>query len=402
MCNDFITHHMWALTSSLISKRIFEKWDPHMGRPVSANPHDFGNWSTNYTILDLIGLDYPCAHGPCYDHVHTIAPTYPIIGSEMGSTTSDRSIYPQSRNVSKARGDGGAVPENVASMARSAGCWEKVLDLPYVSGAFEWSGFDYKGEPVPNEWPDVNSHFGFLDIAGFMKERGHWQRVWLANPEPPAIHVFPHWNWETGMNITVFAFSNVPGGSIELSLNGQSLGNRTITKVGAWVTWDVPYTPGTLTAQAYRDNSSAVCAQTSVATTDAPAALRLSIRDGVGATGIALDGADVALIMAEVVDAKGRVVPVASNVLSFSVNSTWTRIIGTGNGNPASHTPDKSPTREAFNGLAIVIVQTVRPRKEAWANDNVDSAVMVSVSSPGLQDDSIAIELLPAADQSTL
>ena len=37
------------------------------------------------------------------------------------------------------------------------------------------SGFDYKGEPVPNTWPDVNSHFGFLDIAGFLKERGHWQ-----------------------------------------------------------------------------------------------------------------------------------------------------------------------------------------------------------------------------------
>lgn len=37
------------------------------------------------------------------------------------------------------------------------------------------AGFDYKGEPVPNAWPDVNSHFGFLDIAGFLKERGYWQ-----------------------------------------------------------------------------------------------------------------------------------------------------------------------------------------------------------------------------------
>lgn len=37
------------------------------------------------------------------------------------------------------------------------------------------AGFDYKGEPVPNNWPDVNSHFGFLDISGFLKERGYWQ-----------------------------------------------------------------------------------------------------------------------------------------------------------------------------------------------------------------------------------
>ena len=69
-------------------------------RPVSANPHDFGNWSTNDTILDLIGLDYPCAHGPCYDRVHAIAPTHPMIGSEIGSTTSDRGVYAGSRNVS--------------------------------------------------------------------------------------------------------------------------------------------------------------------------------------------------------------------------------------------------------------------------------------------------------------
>ena len=75
------------------SKAIFQQWDPSMQRPVSANPHDFGNWSTNDTILDLIGLDYPCAHGPCYDRTHLIAPTIPIIGSEMGSTTSDRGVY---------------------------------------------------------------------------------------------------------------------------------------------------------------------------------------------------------------------------------------------------------------------------------------------------------------------
>jgi hypothetical protein len=80
----------------------------------------------------------------------------------MGSTTSDRSTYAGSRNVTIGRGDGGGIPENEASMSRSAEPWLRVLESPFVSGAFEWSGFDYKGEPVPNEWPDVNSHFGFL------------------------------------------------------------------------------------------------------------------------------------------------------------------------------------------------------------------------------------------------
>ena len=112
---------------------------------MSANPHDFGNWSTNETILDLIGIDYPCTHGPCYPLVHERAPSYPIIASEMGSTTSDRATYAGSKNVTVTRGDGGAIPENAASIGRHAATWERVLSLPYVSGAFEWSGFDYKG-----------------------------------------------------------------------------------------------------------------------------------------------------------------------------------------------------------------------------------------------------------------
>ena len=130
------------------SKAIFQQWDPSMQRPVSANPHDFGNWSTNYTILNLIGLDYPCAHGPCYDRTHLIAPTIPIIGSEMGSTTSDRGVYALSTNVSKGRGDGGAVPQIQASMQRSAGCWLPVMEHDYVSGAFEWSGFGERARKV--------------------------------------------------------------------------------------------------------------------------------------------------------------------------------------------------------------------------------------------------------------
>ena len=222
--------------------------------------------------------------------------------------------------------------------------------------------------------PDVNSHFGFLDIAGFMKERGYWQKVWLANPDPPAIHIFPHWNWQaatsaaatvppaatempqqehfapcTGLckrgtgsaangtqptTVTVFAFSNVVNGSIELLLNGISYGNKSITKVGGWSTWDVPYTQGTLVAKAFRTNQSAAsCAETAVTTTGAPASVRVSIKDGVGATGIAADGRDVALVMAEILDADGRVVPVAGNVLTFSVSDpSLAEIIGTGNG----------------------------------------------------------------------
>ena len=141
MCDRGIKGGVPAFDAAgMIDKRLFEKFDPLMGRVVSANPHDFRNWSTNGTILDLIGLDYPCAHGPCYQQVHDWSPTIPIIASEFSSTTSDRETYAGSPNVTAARNDGGGIPENKASMSRSAEAWKPILTLPYVSGGFEWSG----------------------------------------------------------------------------------------------------------------------------------------------------------------------------------------------------------------------------------------------------------------------
>lgn len=138
-----------------IAKRIFEQWDPAMGRPVSANPHDFLYWNRNGTMLDMIGIDYGLGG---YDTTHQLAPTFPIIGSEMGSATSDRGTFATAPNVSFIKGS--TVPEDGHAMGKSAGAWLGVLTRPFVAGGFEWSGFDYKGEPVPNKWPDVNSHFG--------------------------------------------------------------------------------------------------------------------------------------------------------------------------------------------------------------------------------------------------
>ena len=106
-----------------------------------------------------------------------------------------------------------------------------------------------------------------------MKERGYWQRIWLLNPDPPEVHFFPRWNWDTttsqqellpqshldpcrGLcqsgahagqvaNVTVFAFSNA-GGAVELLLNGVSLGRKMVEFAG-FLTW-VPYSPGVLKA----------------------------------------------------------------------------------------------------------------------------------------------------------
>lgn len=243
------------------------------------------------------------------------------------------------------------------------------------------------------------------------------QRIWLRDPDPPEVHLFPHWNWETttrtfqeqfrndmsnhlepctGLctpasgdapaNVTVFAFSNA-GGAVEMLLNGVSLGQQVIEEY-SYLTWTVPYSPGTLEAKAYRNDSTTPVVSKTVSTTGPPAALNCSITDGDGAGGIAAHGAGVALVQVEIVDATGRLVPTASNIVDFKVIGPGADIIGTGNGNPASHTPDKSLTRESFRGLVLAVVQSK-------AESAAGTSVTISASSPGLTGSSVVLELLP-------
>jgi beta-galactosidase len=61
-----------------------------------------------------------------------------------------------------------------------------------VAGRWTWTGHDYRGEPSPYNWPDVNSHFGIVDLAGFEKDRFYWYQSWFL-PNVTNLYLFPHW-----------------------------------------------------------------------------------------------------------------------------------------------------------------------------------------------------------------
>jgi beta-galactosidase len=74
---------------------------------------------------------------------------------------------------------------------------------------------------------------------------------------------------------------------------------------------------------------------------------------------IAADGEDLTVITVEVVDAAGRVVPTADDLVTFAITGPG-KLIGVGNGDPSSHEPDKASERHAFNGLCCAIVQATK------------------------------------------
>ena len=199
------------------------------------------------------------------------------------------------------------------------------------------------------------------------------------------IHLFPHWNWDSSVDtVEVWAFSNAA--EVELFLNNESLGRQPSGNYAhaAWPT--VKNTPGNLYAVAYDANNKTIANQR-IETTSDPVALRISVKDGVGADGLVAGCKDVALIQVEVVDVQGRVVPIANDNITFSISSSQgdgndvLAYLGGGNGDPSEHTPDKSAVRPAFGGLVLgVFSSTATP-----------GTVKVTASSPGLQADSLEI-----------
>ena len=68
------------------------------------------------------------------------------------------------------------------------------------------------------------------------------------------------------------------------------------------------------------------------------------------------DGQDTVPVAVEVLDAQGRIVPTADNLVKFTITGPAI-ISGVGNGNPSSHEPDKAEQRQAFNGLCMALVR---------------------------------------------
>jgi beta-galactosidase len=249
--------------------------------------------------------------------------------------------------------------------------------------------FSAQGEPTPYSWPNINSHFGILDIAGFPKDRAYWYQANFI-PTVPLVHAFPHWNWNTGDAYPIWAFSNTE--EVELFVNGVSQGRKAMP-LGGHAEWDaLPWVAGGYTVLGYDTGSSTVKASITRNTTGAPAALRVSIKDGMpGPQGMVAGCVDVGLVQVEVVDASGLVVPTANNTLTFSITGPAT-LGGTGNGDPSDHTNDKSPVRPAFHGLALAVI----------LGGSEAGSVVVSVSTPGLPTASVTIPQIampPGFDQ---
>lgn len=294
-------------------------------------------------VVDVVGFNYRTDQIEAF---HTAHPDVPVYGSETGSTVSTRGAYANDPVQQVVR----AYDTEHPWWASTAEAWWRIAaERPYIAGGFIWTGFDYRGEPTPYpQYPSISSYFGVFDTCGFAKDNYHYYRAWWR-PDQPMVHLLPHWTWpgREGQPIEVWVHGNCP--EVELLLDGRSLGRKPMPRNGH-LAWMVPYAAGRLEARGYRGGRR--IARDIRETAGAPAKIVLSTNRRL----FAADGDDVAMITAEVVDARGRPVPDADTLLRFTITGD-AAVIGVGNGDPTSLEADHASERRAFHGLAQAIVR---------------------------------------------
>ncbi len=274
--------------------------------------------------------------------------------------------------------------------------WLVVRDNPAYAGMFLWTGADYLGEADRAGWPSISNPSGLIDRTDVIKPGG-WERAswWsekpviaiarrvtpvidtselptmtgVAMPQPKGPGVLADWTPDNLSPHTekVEIYSNAP--QAELIVNGKSLGKKLRNANDSPRTWEAAFEPGTVKAVGY-DASGKAVSETTLQTAGAPAAIRLTAESKTLQPGFD----HIGYVRAEVVDAKGIVVPNAAVPLSIKVSGSG-RLAAADNGSPTDHTAFASTERGTWQGHALIMVRAT----------GTNGAITVDASAPGLK-----------------
>ncbi len=393
-----------ADTGAIIAKKLHDiVKEEDNTRPATASMNYAKPYMPFPKESDIISLNYQgegIRDAPAYAHLRGIktAPQYPafqkqfpdklIVSSETSSALSTRGsyIFPVTVGISTPVSDStGGDPINkyvsayelyTAPFGASA---DKVFASqdkhPFVAGEFVWSGWDYLGEPTPY-YSARSSYCGIIDLAGFKKDRFYlYQSRW--RPDLPMAHILPHWNWPDRIGFVTPVHVFTSGDEAELFLNGRSLGKKKKALFEYRLRWDdVVYEPGELKVIAYKKGKR--WAEEIIKTTGSASKLLINADRNV----INADGTDLSFITVKIADKNGLMIPDANNTINFTIEGPG-EIAATDNGDPANLMSFASQERNAYFGMVLVIIRTLKGKP---------GIIKINATSQGLNTTSIEIK----------
>lgn len=351
------------------------KWTKELDttRPVTANlilPS--ASFLSGYTdALDVVGYSY---RRILYDYGHKNYPDKPIMGTE-----------------------------NLAQYHE----WKAIMERPFISGTFLWTGIDYMGE-IRDPWPVRVQPSGMLNSAGFKKGSYHMMKT-LWNDEPhifiatqnieKSLHkidekgniaaksptkwkhalwewqdVNEHWNYKNKEIISVEIYSNCD--EIELYLNNKSLGKKKLSDFEDHIyKWGVPFSDGVLEARGVKDGG---IITEKLVTARKATNITLSILE----TNLTANGKDVAHIVLQLTDTKGNPVKTDEKRINFKIEGE-AKLLGIDNGWKKSVEKFQSDSGTTFMGRTLIIVQS----------KNKKGSVKITASGEGLNSETVVLNI---------
>ncbi|MGA2052568.1 MAG: glycoside hydrolase family 2 TIM barrel-domain containing protein, partial [Opitutales bacterium] len=262
---------------------------------------------------------------------------------------------------------------------QDAKTWVFLRDHPQLAGCFLWAGIDYLGEgfvakqPGVDDpggaWPNISSGSGLVDRTLAVKGNGYQRDAWWStqpvvhivrtndfvetgaggDTPPTSVKMVDNWSPQNQYDqATVQVFSNCE--QVELFLNDQSLGVKSLPADGSPREWSFPYAPGTL--RAVGRNGGQDVATDTLQTAGAPAKIVLTS----DRTTASPDFDDVVFVRATITDDKGVRVPLQDKSVKFTVDGPGV-IVATDNGKLDDHTPFPSPERTVKDGRVLALVR---------------------------------------------
>lgn len=327
-------------------------------RAVSANvAMQKGNWTSAsdwrqcdpfMAALDICGYSYESIQ---FENDHKVLPNRIMFSSEIGPRY-------------------------------SFGNWMQVEDFEWLLGNFEWTAMDHLGE-VQFGWGGFNvdqsklypwtvSYCGDIDICGFRRPRSYYRDILFKNGNKLSMFVYapvpsfegknvsiwgwddvkPSWTWPgyENKNLPVEVYSACD--SVELLLNGKSLGFKTTSRATEFkAKWQVAYQQGTLTAIGFEHGIETT--KSELKSADKPYKIKLTADKQI----MNANKQDLSYITVEVVDKNGVVVPYANNFIEFEIKGSG-NLRAVGNSNPLSTESFQQPHRKAYEGKCLAIVQS--------------------------------------------
>ena len=337
-----IGNEEWGLENDIRGRQIARQMQDfvHQLDPFRQTTVANAGGGVMFQEADVKGYNYIIQNNVAERHASH--PEWMAYGSEETTGCGTRGVYfPQPGHMVSINRTGEY--ENVIERG-----WKYYHENTWTGGVFWWTGFDYRGEPNPLQYPAHDSEFGLLDYCGFPKDEAFYLKAWWT--DEPVLHVFPHWNLagHEGETVDLWVYSNCD--EVRLTVNGKRLEKKAMPRDGH-LSWKAVYKPGKVVAEGFKGGKRVLREVVETTGEAVQAELETTVCKGIQIVNVTLK------------DKKGRFVPDACPTLTFTLDGPGT-ILGAGNGDPACPVIDNPGTNEcrsftfpAFNGHAQLLVR---------------------------------------------